>query len=433
MHVEDTNLAAVDHGGSSAEEIRQQLQQILLSAPFRNSQRYRNFLRYVVERTLDGHAKDLKERVVGVDVFGRNPDYDTTADPVVRVTAGEVRKRISQHYDSPEHGGDVRISLPPGAYVPEFRSGKGPFPKNVAAGVSEPADNLDSDKFKPIAETVQLSFLQQAVHSRWLLLLPLLTLTIAAFWLGRYFPSNPERPTSVSKFWDSVCRSSGSILISVGELGVGYDARQQVDPPIDATHPLPEGRSIAPNIYELLSRNTVSWADSITASRLAGFVEAKGNTFSILRSRSTSLNEIRNSATILVGGFNNKWIMRLLPSMRFDYKREGNVHRIRDREHPEQMDWKVDFSHSPSEFTQDYGIIARFWDPVAERPIVVASGIAAFGTMTASEFLTSPRYLDELARKAPPHWEKKNLEAVFVTSIIDGETGPPKILATQFW
>ena len=66
------------------EAVREQLGRILASPLFRSSKHYPNFLRHVVEQTLAGHAAGLKERSLGMEVFGRDPHYDTNADPVVR-------------------------------------------------------------------------------------------------------------------------------------------------------------------------------------------------------------------------------------------------------------------------------------------------------------------------------------------------------------
>src|SRR5580658_6545938 len=102
------------------EAIRQQLERMLASPLFKFSKRYPNLLRYVVEHTLEGRTAELKERSLGVAVFGREPDYDTNADPVVRATAGEIRKRIAQYYHEPGHETEVRIDLSPRSYIPEF-------------------------------------------------------------------------------------------------------------------------------------------------------------------------------------------------------------------------------------------------------------------------------------------------------------------------
>src|SRR5579871_2587409 len=74
--------------------IREELDRILASPEFRTSKRSQEFLRYVVEHTLQGESDLLKERTIGVDVFGRPADYDPSDDATVRVRAGEVRKRL---------------------------------------------------------------------------------------------------------------------------------------------------------------------------------------------------------------------------------------------------------------------------------------------------------------------------------------------------
>src|SRR5438477_913285 len=102
------------------EAIRNQMERMLANPLFKNSKRYPNLLRYIVEHTLAGFPGELKERTLGVEVFGRQPDYDTNADPVVRATAGEIRKRIAQYYHEHGHESEIRIDLSPGSYVPEF-------------------------------------------------------------------------------------------------------------------------------------------------------------------------------------------------------------------------------------------------------------------------------------------------------------------------
>jgi hypothetical protein len=97
-----------------------QLERILGSTVFRNSKRHSSLLRHLVERSVAGTVADLKERTLGVEVFGRPADYDNYADPVVRISAGEVRKRIAQYYHEPDRERELRIELPLGSYVPEF-------------------------------------------------------------------------------------------------------------------------------------------------------------------------------------------------------------------------------------------------------------------------------------------------------------------------
>ena len=98
-----------------------QLDIIVGSSYFRTSKRYPSFLRFVVEQELAGNGGELKERTIGVEVFGRAITYDTNDDPIVRVTAAEVRKRLASFYAEPAHSSQLRIHLSSGSYVPNFQ------------------------------------------------------------------------------------------------------------------------------------------------------------------------------------------------------------------------------------------------------------------------------------------------------------------------
>src|SRR6202789_1624926 len=100
--------------------IQEQVERLLQNPYFSHSRRFPMFLRFVVRHTLAGQADAVKERTLGIEIFGRNADYDTSSDPIVRVTAAEIRKRIAQYYQEPGHDVEIRVSLPAGSYVPQF-------------------------------------------------------------------------------------------------------------------------------------------------------------------------------------------------------------------------------------------------------------------------------------------------------------------------
>ena len=103
-----------------AAAIREHVGEIVASPAFKASRRGQEFLKHIIEKALSGQFEDLKERTLGVELFGRPPAYDTTEDAVVRVTACDVRKRLTHFYAEPGSGCEVRIDLPPGSYIPEF-------------------------------------------------------------------------------------------------------------------------------------------------------------------------------------------------------------------------------------------------------------------------------------------------------------------------
>src|ERR1700722_7265456 len=103
----------------SAEDVRGLLQRILASPPFLNARRASQFLRFVVEGTLAGED-GFKEYLIGVEVFDRPQDYDPKDDPVVRIEAGRLRKKLAEYYAGPGANDTLIIELPKGGYVPVF-------------------------------------------------------------------------------------------------------------------------------------------------------------------------------------------------------------------------------------------------------------------------------------------------------------------------
>src|SRR5215471_6749381 len=110
------------NGGLTEDRIREELNRVLSSHEFRTSKRSQDFLRYVVDHVLSGHADLLKERTIGIEVFGRSTAYDPSDDATVRVKASEVRKRLGLYYADQGAHDPIRIELPSGTYVPEFRA-----------------------------------------------------------------------------------------------------------------------------------------------------------------------------------------------------------------------------------------------------------------------------------------------------------------------
>jgi TolB-like protein/Tfp pilus assembly protein PilF len=109
----------------SAQTVREELEKILASPGFVRNQRMGRFLRFVVEHHLQGGGH-LKESTLGVEVFGRKPDYDPKIDSIVRTEAARLRNRLAEYYSAGEDLNGLVIELPKGGYTPVFRSGPAP-------------------------------------------------------------------------------------------------------------------------------------------------------------------------------------------------------------------------------------------------------------------------------------------------------------------
>src|ERR1700719_825035 len=100
--------------------LQHHLREVIEGDVFKGSLRSGQFLQYVVDQAIAGHFESLKERVIGMELFGRSASYDTGDDAIVRVTASDVRKRLLQHYGRYGATSEYRINLPSGSYIPEI-------------------------------------------------------------------------------------------------------------------------------------------------------------------------------------------------------------------------------------------------------------------------------------------------------------------------
>jgi TolB-like protein len=104
-----------------AEAVRRELERVLASKGFARNERLSRFLRVVVERHLESRDAELKESVIGIEVFGRHPGFDPKQDSTVRSEAARLRARLAEYYAGEGSGDAVIIELPKGGYTPAFR------------------------------------------------------------------------------------------------------------------------------------------------------------------------------------------------------------------------------------------------------------------------------------------------------------------------
>jgi TolB-like protein/Flp pilus assembly protein TadD len=128
------------------EAVREELDRILASAGFARNERLSRFLRFVVERHLEGRDGELKESVVGIEVLGRRPDFDPRVDSTVRSEAGRLRSRLVEYYAGDGRADAVRITLPKGGYVPQCEWPHAP----TTAAESTPAKKSSSNLWVPM-------------------------------------------------------------------------------------------------------------------------------------------------------------------------------------------------------------------------------------------------------------------------------------------
>lgn len=400
--------------------VREQLDRLLEHHAFKNSKRCPALLRYIVEHAIAGsNGPSLKERTLGVEVFGRPLDYDTNTDPIVRATATEIRKRLAQYYHEVGHESEMVIDLPAGSYVPEFRSAirTAPDPQVIPVIQSE---SLKS--FAPLRLTALLAIL-----------------SVALIAVGAGIWRVAAQPTPLDEFWNPLFESSSAtVLIGVS---AGWCGQTSVPgAPIDSL-PIPPhpgaDQPPQPSDRACSGIQRMAYHDAIAMAKVAGVVQSRGKQFEIRPTPSIDYTELQKQPVVFIG-LGSGWAVHIESQMRYRFKFDAtrNLTEIVDTKAPDENYWGIPMFWQdlpPGQLTRDYGLISRLTDPVTKQSVVAVAGAGAPGTIAAANFLSDPKYMRDVLAKAPKGWSKKNLQVVIETDVINGRSGPPTYVASQFW
>lgn len=414
--------SATVYGEGEKLDILRQLERLLENPHFSHSKRFPTFLRFIVQEELEGRGDQLKERTLGIEVFGRHAGYDTNSDPIVRVTAAEIRKRIAQYYQDSESPDELRISLPPGSYIPHF---DWPRPASPALETQQtaalPLNGYPHAVSEPEASSQYLPahLARSRVHAWWPVLAGiLLCASVAGSWLWM-----SSRPSTLDKFWAPVFGSNEPIALCFPQSQFTGQTLRDASTPTQERHLDEQMRGVVlDDLQPLMS--------------FSGLLEMRRRHYTLLGEDTATLADLRQGPTIFVGAFDNAWTLRMTRDLRYRFGNDPAMTRfwIEDTQSHPQLLWSVDREVQQTTHNyRDYAIVARFRDANTGKLAVVAAGIARGGTVAAGEFLTQPGEMEAIKARAPKDWDGKNMEFVLSTEIIDGSSSPPKIVAAYFW
>jgi hypothetical protein len=410
----------------------------------------------VVEQTLDGNADQVKERSIGMEVFGRQPGYDANADPVVRVTAGEIRKRLAQYYYDAAHQDELRIELPTGSYVPVFQrfvEAETEVDVSAEAGEASAAEPALNGGSSATANSMQTPFFVQTMGAApsprgtvHLLLTALLVVVALVIGLaaGAFFRAAPSVPVAtvwpdqaaMDDFWKPMTTGPATVTFCLGEPArdSSRDFSNDGDPAhADPARVIEKPKLAVPLYFQLRQSGLFALADVVTLTRMSAILEKQHKAYRVSAASEASFGELREGPAVIIGAYDNLWTMRLTRNLRFGFDSvDGNAF-IVDRKSKTKTTWTMAWDLPYEKLARDYAIVARYRDGLTGQPVVIAAGISEEGTEAAGELISNPADLAKLLAKAPANWRNMNMEAVVETQVIDGHSGPPEIRAVEFW
>lgn len=206
-------------------EIRAQLDKVIASTEFNVPERVRQFLIYVINQTLSGHADRIKAYSVAVEVFGRDANFDIQNDPVVRIEAGRLRRALERYYLLAGSSDPILIEIPKGGYVPRFQRREAP-PTHIESPALIPAPEKQDLAGRGDAWWGSRRFAWAIVMAALCLALPLLWLAI----LPAPAPParEPPRPQGPSLIVRPLSNLSGQPEVNVYIAGLGEELLTQL-------------------------------------------------------------------------------------------------------------------------------------------------------------------------------------------------------------
>jgi len=388
--------------------LKKYLNEISEGPAFKGSPRSMQFLEYVIWQSAAGKTEDLKERTIGVELFGRTPAYDTGEDAIVRVTASDVRKRLEQHYSGVGKASEFRISLPSGGYVPELiripRLGidrlthRSPLDESpVEISGSEPSSRVASE-YEPSFD-----------WKYWLL--PIMGIVALIVGISLSIVNRPGQTItprervwgSSSAPWAALFDGSRRVLIvasdpnieeiqriSHSSLSLSDYANQSYLPPGTSNLSLSE----ISLMKEILRGNKISAFDGSIIANLASLMAPGQGRLMVKAARDFRVKDLQTDENFVFLGSprSNPWTSMFDPVLDFQFAFDNQTQRefIRDV-HPAK-DESRDYIPTAGGFDtgESFAIISVFHNPGYGGRVLIIAGASGEGTKAAGDLVADP-------------------------------------------
>jgi hypothetical protein len=403
-------LAAVIEPGNNGEQplsvdpdhVYAALDRILSSRHFSQAPKKKRFLRLVCDFHLNGRSEELNEYLIGREVFNRGDSYDPAVDPIVRVAAHDVRKKLSLYYENEGATDPIRLQLPLGSYVPVFipnDTDDRPLPEEEAAAAPlTPA--RDSRTFVVFANTAIL-ILVAAVAALLVYTWSLRT-RLGAIEESKVTPSFGE-------VWDPFTQSEDLTLLVISNPAI-YRFSNPVDPEVirkDSIVLTPEEtkhvedklkykflmkQKSTPSLV-LTNQDYTGMGEAIGLHRITDLFRMAGKSVVVRQSRTASAEDLKNHNVVLLGSvWVNQWSGKLPTREDFVYTLDATIEN-RSPQPGEETVFRPEFDERTGELITDYALITVKPNISNRNTVMVVAGVHSEGTEAAAEFVTNDSHL----------------------------------------
>jgi hypothetical protein len=457
----EAGITQIAESDGALQQLNEELQEIVEGSAFKGSDRCRQFLLYVVRQAMAGNLNSLKERVIGVEVFGRSANYNSSEDAIVRVTASDVRKRLQQHYLRNSTAG-FRINLPIGSYVPEITATSDLMAKHSASlksiqtappsflGVDEAPKHLSPAQGStdisavaiPVATNSETAFSANRPRLRRQSLLVALAVLGAlsiplnfVLWSVSRKDNLGGRAAALSVLpWSAFFRSSDSTHIITSDPTVVMIQRVtrnriSLSDFVNQEY-IPEHSSLSPESKEiLLNALQQDWTppgDVESAMSFGELAQSASRTISVQPAVKTRASDFKTDDNFILLGSprSNPWVSLFNDRLDFQFfTPQGSQGEEIRNIHPRQNEQSI---YIPTTGTagESYAIVAFAQNPDQAGRVLILAGATGQGTDAAGKFITDLPRLSQALQNCgiSSSGSVKNFEFLLRVSVMAGSS-----------
>jgi hypothetical protein len=445
------------------EDVDQVLSRVLSSKYFANAPKKQKFLRLICDFYLNGRAGELNEYLIGREVFDRDEGYNPASDPIVRVGAHDVRKKLDLYYKGHGANDAIRLGIPIGSYEPIFiRTHKDPappeHPKSPDQSPSLQRSSSEESSIEPEATGVtgatgamgatgRVPFrwkglgwgggwmgaansspenIISSLNSRLRLLYLLLAVLLIGIGILAYPHLLPRQQVSgaispsayanLGPVWEPFLKGDDSILLVLSNplvyrlLNAGdteISIKNSVELPPDKASNLNEVMRdhfavlhSPPNPRLVLSIDTYTGlGEAIGVTHVTDLLRTAGRTVSVKRSRTVSAEDMKEHHVVLFGSVWANEWSGKLPLVEV-FQVTGQATITNLNPQPgEEREYRSKFDESTGMLVEDYALVTV--KPNLSNPnlVMILAGLRSAGTEAAAEYVTSNNHLSDLNRR----------------------------------
>jgi hypothetical protein len=457
----EATLAQIAESEEEFVQLQSHLKEIVEGSAFNGSERCGRFLVYIVNQAIAGHSDTLKERVIGVEVFGRAPTYNTSEDAIVRVTASDVRKRLKLHYRNNGAISQIHIGLPVGSYIPEIicdpptkAGGLAPrMARQNLPALSASHSTIEGSELISIPTQDPLSAPRTVSNretdfseKKFQFGLRTLTITLGGFvvllaavnlalWRGARNNATGTKATTVSVLpWSAFFASQHPTHLITSDpeiVPIQAITRSRISLLDYVNHNyVPVHNDLTPEARQaLLSAPKGDWAapgDLQIAVSVAELAQSNSRNISVQPSSKTRMSDLKTDDNFIFLGSprSNPWVSLFNDGLDFQFlpASDSQIEVIRNV-HPKPNELPV---YAPTTGTtgESYAIIAFVQNPGQDGQVLILAGATGEGTDIAGRLVTDPPRLSEALQKCetPSSGPLKHFELLLSVNVIAGSS-----------